>query len=73
MCQRIKRWNPVGFRAKADFASGPAANHLKRLTQSSPHIGITFAPSKTSMSKLLPESPSQGGGKTATQRSATGL
>ena len=34
MYQRIKPWNPVGFRAKADFASGPAANHLKRLTQS---------------------------------------
>lgn len=32
MCQRIKLWNSVGFRAKADFASGPAANHLKRLT-----------------------------------------
>ena len=34
MYQRIKPWNPVGFRAKADFASGPAANHLKRLTRS---------------------------------------
>jgi hypothetical protein len=34
MCERIKPWNPVGFRAKADFTSGPAAPHLKRLTGS---------------------------------------
>src|SRR5882672_10441670 len=28
MCHRIRQWNQVGFRAKADFASGPAANDL---------------------------------------------
>jgi hypothetical protein len=38
MCQRIKRWKPVGFRAKANFASGPAANHLKRLTLTRPYV-----------------------------------
>ena len=28
MCQRIRHWNQVGFRAKADFAHGLAANTL---------------------------------------------
>jgi hypothetical protein len=32
MCRRIGHWNQVGSRAKADFASGPAANDLLRLT-----------------------------------------
>ena len=30
MCHRIRRWNQVGFRAKADFAYGLAANTLQR-------------------------------------------
>jgi hypothetical protein len=33
MCHRIGHRNHVGFRAKADLASGPAANDLERLTQ----------------------------------------
>ena len=33
MCHPIRHWNQVGFRAKADFASGPAANGLERLIQ----------------------------------------
>jgi hypothetical protein len=34
MCHRIGHRNQVGFRAKADLASGPAANDLERLTLS---------------------------------------
>jgi hypothetical protein len=34
MCHRIGHRNQVGFRAKADLASGPAANDLERLTRS---------------------------------------
>jgi hypothetical protein len=33
MCHRIGHRNQVGFRAKADLASGPAANDLERLTR----------------------------------------
>jgi hypothetical protein len=33
MCHQIGHWNQVGFRAKADFASGPAANDPQRLTR----------------------------------------
>ena len=32
MCHRIGHRNQVGFRAKADLPSGPAANDLERLT-----------------------------------------
>jgi hypothetical protein len=35
MCHRTRHWNQVGFRTKADFAAGPAANRLWRLT----HLG----------------------------------
>jgi len=32
MCHRIGHRNQVGFRAKADLPSGPAANDLERMT-----------------------------------------